>query len=323
MMFSSSIGQTEEPRQKLEARVIKTLELSNLLPSDLLFSPDGNLLFCESYYGSFDPGTGKIQISMDRNNFILDIKSGNNIANLEEMSILCFSNENEVLFENNGIRIWDYTERKEKGEITNIDGSIYCTPDGKYAVTIINGEKAIVTDLVLKNQIGDFQIPQINKSQVKYLFYGPDKLFMVCLRNKTLTLLDIIQNQQLASYDWNAEEIGKIAISSDYKYLAVSSGGVIYLLDIPGKSIISKIDWILGGINSLGFSRDSYVLGGCTSGNQVILLDMKSKTETFISLGEHKGPIVSICFSPVEDIFITSSFDGTIKIWEYSYVEDI
>ncbi len=322
-MFSSSIGQTEESKQKLEAKVIKTIILSGLLPSDLLFSLDGNLLFCKTYYGSFDPGTSKIQISMDRNNFIMDIKSGNNIAYLEEMSILCFSNKNEVLFENNGIRIWDYIERKEKGEITNIDGSIYCTSDGKYAATIINGANAIVTDLVLKNQIGNFQVPQMGKSQVKYIFYGPDKLFMVCLKNKILTLLDIIQNQQLASYDWNIEGIGKIAISSDYKYLAAGSGGLVYLLDIPGKSIISKIDWIQGGINSLSFSRDNYVLGGCTSGNQVILLDMKSKTETFISLGEHKAPIYSICFSPVEDIFVTSSFDGTIKIWEYFYVEDI
>ncbi len=322
VMFSSSIGQTEEPKQKLEAKVIKTVKLSNLIPTDLLFSPDGNLLFYEAYYGSFNPSTKKIQISMDGNNFIMDVKRGKNIANLKEMSVLCFSNENEVLIKNNGIRIWDYKKKKEKGSITNINGSIYCTSDGKYAVTIIDGEKAIITDLILKNQIGDYQLPQIYGSQVKFIFDGPDKLFMVCLKDKILKLIDIIQNQELVSFSWDAEGIKHAAISSDCKSLAVSSGGPIYLLNIPEKSIISKTASMQGILNSLSFSRNSYVLGGCTSGNEVVLLDMKSKTETFFNLDEHKGPIKSICFSPIEDIFITSSFDGTIKIWKYSYVVD-
>jgi len=322
MISSSSIGQTEEPKQKLEARVIKSISLSNLLPTDLIFSPDGSLLFCMAYEGSYNTSTGRVMISMDRNSFILDVKNGKNIANLGGISILTFSNENQVLIEDNGIKIWNYKYRKGKGVITKVDGSIYCTSDGKYAATIINGGRVIITDLVLKNQISDFQIPQIDESDVKILFYGPEKLFMVSIEDTLLQLTDIINNQQIASFNWNSEEVDHSAMTSDCKYLAVSSGGPVYLYDIPENNMIQKLELFQGRLNSLSFSKDNSVLGGCTSSNQVVLFDMKSKTEYFISINEHKAPIFNICFSPVEDIFVTSSFDGTIKIWEYYYVED-
>lgn len=324
LIMVSMIGsQTREHKQNLEAKVIKTIKLSNLIPTDLIFSSDGNLLFCGALSGSFNPNTGKMRISMDRKNFIMDIKRYKNIANLNEMSILCFSNRNEVFIKNNGIKKWDYKSRKDKGSITNIDGSVYCTLDGKYAVTIVDDKKAIMTDLEVKNQIGDYQIPLIDATQRKYLFDGPDKLFMLCLQDTILKYFDIIQNKEIASFSLNVDLIEHVTISSDNNYLAVSSGGPIYLIDINNKSILTKIEMIVGRLNSLTFSRNCKVLGGCTSGNQVVLLDMKSKSEMFFNLGEHKGPIKSICFSPTEDIFVTSSFDGTIKIWEYYFTEDI
>lgn len=323
IMTSLLSGQIDEQKQSLDAKVIKTIKLSNLIPTDLIFSSDGNLLFCGALSGSFNANTGKMRISMDRKNFILDIKRYKNVANLNGISILCFSNKNEVLIKNNGIKKWDYKSRKDKGSITNIDGSIYCTLDGKYAVTIIEGKKAIMTDLDLKNQIGDYHIPQIDATQIKFLFDGPDKLFMLCLKDTILKIFNITQNQEIASFDLNVNLIEHVTMSSDNNYLAVSSGGPIYLMDIKNKSILTKIEMIVGRLNSLSFSRNYKVLGGCTSGNQVILLDMKSKTEMFFNLGEHKGPIKSICFSPTEDIFVTSSFDGTIKIWEYYFTKDI
>ena len=49
-----------------------------------------------------------------------------------------------------------------------------------------------MTDLDLKNQIGDYQVPLIDATQRKYLFDGPDKLLMLCLQDTILKYFDII-----------------------------------------------------------------------------------------------------------------------------------
>jgi len=321
MVILPSLGKTEEPKLKIKAKVIQTIKLNEIIPIDLIYSPDGSLLYCKNYFGSYNPKTGEILVSMESDNFIMEMESLKNIVSLKDQSILCFLNNSDVLIKNDGLRIWNYGEKSEMIIVTDVDGKILCTSDGKYAVTVIDDEKAIVTNLALKSEIGMYPVPSIDDFQAKYLFNGPDKLYMVCAKDTLLNLINIIKNEEIVSIKWEEGKVEHAALSSDCRYLAIFSGEAIHVLNITENKLISKIDLIVGKIRALNFSKDNNVLGGCTTGNQVVLLDMISKTEIFTSIGEHKGPITSICFSPVENIFTTCSFDGTIKIWEYSYVE--
>ena len=81
-----------------------------------------------------------------------------------------------------------YDNGMETASVTNIDGDIYCTVDGKYAATIVDEVRAVVTDLVNRSQIGDYQLPQIEGADVKYIFNGPEKFFLVCQKDTLLKL---------------------------------------------------------------------------------------------------------------------------------------
>jgi WD40 repeat protein len=91
--------------------------------------------------------------------------------------------------------------------------------------------------------------------------------------------------------------------------------GVVYLIDMKSRAIVAKLENHGLPVRALSFTSSSKHLISAGEDLHVYVTD----TETFQrkrTMVGHTKLITSIaCHPQTEDIFITSSCDGTLKIW--------
>lgn len=107
-----------------------------------------------------------------------------------------------------------------------------------------------------------------------------------------------------------------LAISPNGKLLAMGTiDGLVYLIDMKSRTIVSKLESHALAVRALAFTSSSKHLISAAEDLHINVVD----TETFQrkrTMVGHTKLITSIaCHPENEDIFMTSSCDGTLKQW--------
>ncbi len=106
-------------------------------------------------------------------------------------------------------------------------------------------------------------------------------------------------------------------ISTNGKYLLLSSFNKLYLLEVGAWSYIKKLNEHSDTINSCVFSSDSKLIASSSYDKTVKIWDVSSG-KLFRNLEGHTAPVTFCIFSPDNKLIVSTSYDRTIKIWEVS-----
>lgn len=110
-----------------------------------------------------------------------------------------------------------------------------------------------------------------------------------------------------------AEYIDGATISSDEQYLAISTTSRLIVYDIENQSEVVSFAYKGNRCKLVKFSHDKRYVA-CASVSTIEIFDIKSGNRA--SLSEHSCQITSIDFDKSQNIFISSSLDKKVIIWD-------
>ena len=108
-----------------------------------------------------------------------------------------------------------------------------------------------------------------------------------------------------------------LAFSPDGSHLAVASGSAIAVLDLRTQGNNYSLSSPLGDVWSLAFSPDGAVLAAAVGDHQsgmAQLWDVASG-QMLVELQGHRHRVTGIAFSPDGRRLVTSSYDGSLRLW--------
>ena len=94
-----------------------------------------------------------------------------------------------------------------------------------------------------------------------------------------------------------------------------NSNGAIYIYDIKTGEKEKKIEEHCLLVRNLEFNKNKNILYSASDDLHINQIDMNT-LKLFSPIVGHKEPISDMIYNEQKDILITSSFDGTIKIWD-------
>eukprot|EP01034_Spumella_vulgaris_P025833 gene25833-32329_t len=118
-----------------------------------------------------------------------------------------------------------------------------------------------------------------------------------------------------------SDPITCVRVSEDQNtYLASCLGGTLRLVDIHSGSILKEYK----GHTHSSFKTEAcfdsdhqHLIGGSEDGS-IVHWDLLSGGVTYRTPGAHKKAISSIACHPSKSMFLTASYDGTVKCWDNS-----
>ncbi|EGR33522.1 WD repeat protein [Ichthyophthirius multifiliis] len=129
---------------------------------------------------------------------------------------------------------------------------------------------------------------------------------------------NINSQQQTNIYSTSDVFQTSLALSSDRsKLLSVGNNeGQIFIVDYKNNRKIDKLKVHNKKVRSLCFTYDDMQLITGSDDNFISLIDL-TKMETIFSFNGHKGNVNCVDCCPIDNkLFITCSYDQTIKLWD-------
>jgi WD40 repeat protein/tetratricopeptide (TPR) repeat protein len=130
------------------------------------------------------------------------------------------------------------------------------------------------------------------------------------------------EENQIEVLNSESQDIEKVAISQDATlYAAYTNNGEVIVKNVEtGFLVFENIDAL--GVRDLAIDSNNQLLAVGYSSNIVELWDLNSK-EIFNTLLGHTDWVESVSFSPDGSLLITTSLDGTSRVWDWSSGEEI
>ncbi len=306
---------SQDSSEKIYLKLFQSIETKNLLPYKAKFSVDGKFLFCEAMKGTFDPKTGKMRIEMEEENFIYDIMNNAMVRTLFDTKVLGFNYKNEYLIEKEGIVLCDLNDGKEIAKISESPVKVVVSLDGKYAALIVSNEKIFIYDFVNNQAIEELNVANFSKDIGGIYLIDNKTLLQLFKGDNGLILKDVINDKVVNNFPCKNSNLVNIAYSPNGVSAAACCADSIYIWNIlEQNSLKVKPFPHTKGFNAFNFSRDGMLIGAGSASMELLFYDRK-RDELILNLNFHIAPITDVLFSPVDDVVATTSFDGTMKIW--------
>jgi WD40 repeat protein len=90
--------------------------------------------------------------------------------------------------------------------------------------------------------------------------------------------------------------------------------GAVLLLSLKDKTIQQRFTNFTDLVTAASFNSDATRIAVASADSSAILLT-RTKTNALIPLLGHSGPVLSIAWSPQNDIVVTASADRSLKVW--------
>jgi WD40 repeat protein/DNA-binding XRE family transcriptional regulator len=188
------------------------------------------------------------------------------------------------------------------------------SPDDKYLATASSDETAILWDVATARLLRVFS--GHHTAAVNSLAFSPDGKYLVTGSDDATALLwDIGTGQPVRTFSGSKSGIGRLAFSSDGRYLLTCDGMTARLWDVASGAQLRTFDGHTDRITSVAYAPDGkYVLTGSLD-NSARIWDAATGRQVRILAGR-MGAILDVAFSPDGRYIATGSQDATVRLWD-------
>ena len=185
---------------------------------------------------------------------------------------------------------------------------------------IIGDQTKTITKFLLSEKAGEQADKNIlnykNSKTWKFEFDKLDKSTpMLCTGENSIYLLDYDKNEIIKEIEQKNKFIYSYSFLPNNKLATGNSNGAIYIYDTKTGEKEKKIEEHCLLVRNLEFNKNKNILYSASDDLHINQIDMNT-LKLFSPIVGHKEPISDMIYNDQKDILITSSFDGTIKIWD-------
>ncbi|CUR34315.1 Serine/Threonine protein kinase with WD40 repeats [Planktothrix tepida PCC 9214] len=145
--------------------------------------------------------------------------------------------------------------------------------------------------------------------------FSPDGRTLASGSHKTIKLLDVQNQRQIATFTEHSNQVYSVAFSPDGRTLASGSQDkTIKLWDVQSQRQIATLTGHSNTVTSVAFSPDGRTLAS-GSHKTIKLWDVQSQRE-IVTLTGHSEYVSSVAFSADGRTLASGSMDNTIKLWD-------
>jgi WD40 repeat protein len=185
---------------------------------------------------------------------------------------------------------------------------------------IIGDQTKTITKFLLSEKTGEQADKNIlnykNSKTWKFEFDKLDKSTpMLCTGENSIYLLDYDKNEIIKEIEQKNKFIYSYSFLPNNKLATGNSNGAIYIYDTKTGEKEKKIEEHCLLVRNLEFNKNKNILYSASDDLHINQIDMNT-LKLFSPIVGHKEPISDMIYNEQKDILITSSFDGTIKIWD-------
>ncbi len=241
-------------------------------------------------------------------------------SNKNTLAIIPYK-EGIITKENKRIILWEKDFKQIKDSIVNLgnDYRIYLNPDSTKLV-IDNYYEApfIIYDLIERKQIKNFEVFTEGKNNLAWSDNNTVVFYDTYENRNNLVFFNLESKEKVApvlSHQGDYQS-SILAFNTDLNLTNIVHKGIIYLVDNSGKSIKEK-QFNDGNICQM-FQYNSKLkqLIVSFSDGKVLFLNSQS-LEVEKELEGHKSWVLDITFSEDYKKAVTTSYDNTIRIWDF------
>ena len=185
---------------------------------------------------------------------------------------------------------------------------------------IIGDQTKTITKFLLSEKTGEQANKNIlnykNSKTWKFEFDKLDKSIpMLCTGENSIYLLDYDKNEIIKEIEQKNKFIYSYSFLPNNKLATGNSNGAIYIYDTKTGEKEKKIEEHCLLVRNLEFNKNKNILYSASDDLHINQIDMNT-LKLFSPIVGHKEPISDMIYNEQKDILITSSFDGTIRIWD-------
>ena len=286
---------------------IHTLEYS---ANSVTISPDSQMLIS----GGKD---GNIKLWNLVTGELLDTLSGHS-SSVESVAT---SPDGQLLYSGSGdstIKLWKLNTRELLHTFTGHTSSVSSvatSPDGKIIASGSYDKSIKLWDVTTRKPIRTLQGVSSLVSSITFSSRTHQKILAAGVQDGQVLQWDLNTDLPPTTLLWNHSRVESVTISPDCNTLIIGdSEGLIKILNLYMGVVFSSFPGNQGSVLAVAVSRDGKKL--LTAGDEVRLWDLDSRKliETF---SEHSSKVCAVAFSAKGENFVSSSQDGTIKVWQY------
>ena len=138
---------------------------------------------------------------------------------------------------------------------------------------------------------------------------------ILCTGDNDIYIYDYNKNQIMKEIEQKNKFIYSYCFLPNKKLATGNSNGAIYIYDTPTGNKERKIEEHCLTVRNLEFNKNKNILYSASDDLHINQIDINT-FKLFSPIVGHKEPISDMILNEQKNILITSSFDGTIKIWD-------
>lgn len=246
-----------------------------------------------------------IKISPDNNRIFLSLNDQGYILSKEQFLLLNEKSINKL--------------NSEKIPIFTLEDTISCaqfTSDNNN-IFISDQTKTILKYNLDNNNIGE----QNNKNNINiknlktWKFLLNSEKGILATGGNNIFIYDYVNDKLLKEIENKNKFVYSYCFLSNNKLATGNSNGSIYIYDIETFNKENKIEEHCLLVRNLAFNNNKNILYSASDDLHINQIDANTLKLSSPMVG-HKEPISNMIYNEKRKILITSSFDGTIKIWD-------
>jgi len=251
-----------------------------------------------NYVIEISPDDNKVFLSLNEQGYIL---TKENFLKLNEQNLLTLNNEK--------VKIFNLEDTISKARFTSEEKQIFISDQTK---NIIGYN---LDDNNLGEQNNKFNINIKNPKTWKFELNNEKGILATGGNN--IFIYDYINNKILKEIENKNKFVYSFCFLSNNRLAVGNSNGSIYLYDIENNNQDNKtkIEEHCLLVRNLAYNKNGNILYSASDDLHINQIDI-NKLEVLFPLVGHKEPISDMIYNSKKNILITSSFDGTIKIWD-------
>ena len=246
-----------------------------------------------------------IEINPNNSNIFLSLNEQGYIITKSDFLLLDGEKLNKLNTEN--IPIFTFEDTISNARFTSDNKNIFIS-DQTNTIIKYNLDEKITGDQKDKMNIGI-------KNLKTWKFSLNSEKGIMATGGNNIFIYDYINNKILKEIENKNKFVYSFCFLSNNKLATGNSNGSIYIYDTETFNKENKIEEHCLLVRNLAFNNNKNILYSASDDLHINQIDANT-LKLFSPMVGHKEPISDMIYNEKKNILITSSFDGTIKVWD-------